>query len=141
MSALPDPPETEIRDIGELPPPPRRPAAVAASTALSGYELGEEIGRGGMGVVYRARDRQLDRAVAVKFILAGAFADRDERERFLTEARVTARLHHVAAVLQEERGPFVEAALVERSRVSGVEAIDFQLQQQFFPHTPITLRQ
>src|SRR5262245_54734800 len=71
-----------------------------------------------MGVVYRARDRRLDRPVAVKFVLAGAFADRDERERFLTEARVTARLQHPNIVQVFEVGdaggvPYMVLELVE----------------------------
>lgn len=67
------------------------------------YELLEEIGRGGMGVVYRARQRSLDRDVAIKFIAAG-FADSVSVARFLGEARSAARLLHPNIVPVHEVG-------------------------------------
>jgi eukaryotic-like serine/threonine-protein kinase len=47
-----------------------------------------------MGVVFRARDEQLDREVAVKVLPAGTFPDEDARKRFLREARIVAKLNH-----------------------------------------------
>jgi eukaryotic-like serine/threonine-protein kinase len=65
------------------------------SNALAGqYEIDREIGRGGMGVVYLARDLRLDRVVAIKTLPAAMAGDSAYRERFLREARTAARLSH-----------------------------------------------
>src|SRR5262245_42525931 len=62
------------------------PAAAPAWPAVPGYEVLGLLGRGGMGVVYRARHRGLNRVVALKMILAGSHADPEEVRRFLAEA-------------------------------------------------------
>src|SRR4051812_3764600 len=72
---------------------PRSPSPAARPT-IPGYEVLGELGRGGMGVVYRARQLRLNRVVALKMILAGEHAAPEASIRFLGEAESVARLQH-----------------------------------------------
>jgi serine/threonine-protein kinase len=65
-----------------------------ALPSIPGYEVEDVLGRGGMGVVFRARHVRLDRPVAIKMMLAGPYAEPREKERFQREAQAIAGLHH-----------------------------------------------
>ncbi|MDE2511318.1 MAG: protein kinase, partial [Elusimicrobia bacterium] len=71
------------------------PVAPSMPALLAGkYELGRELGSGGMGVVYKGRDLSLDRAVAIKRMREEVRWDPRERSRFVTEAQLVAKLKH-----------------------------------------------
>ncbi len=72
--------------------------------SLPGYEILGELGRGGMGIVYKARHLKLNRLVAVKKILAGEQADQDLFKRFCREAEVVAQMQHPHIVQIHEVG-------------------------------------
>lgn len=85
---------------------------------VSHYRLDEEIGRGGMGVVYRAVDTRLGRTVAIKMLPAESTADADRHRRFVQEARSASALNHPAIVtiheIDEHEGTtFIAMELVE----------------------------
>ena len=73
-----------------------------SGTRISHYDIEAELGRGGMGIVYRAHDTKLDRTVAIKVLPSGALASQGDRDRFYREAKSAAQLHHpnIASVFE-----------------------------------------
>jgi pimeloyl-ACP methyl ester carboxylesterase len=142
----------EVRGFLGVPPEPGRPLAafpgaalppVSPGTVVSNYEVVAPVGRGGMGVVYKALDLRLQRFVALKF-LAGDLDDQpDLRQRFLHEARAIASLDHpnLCAILevQESAGgqvfiamPFYQGETLKQKLARGAldpsEALDYGIQ-------------
>jgi hypothetical protein len=119
MSSTPPAPHDEptvgmqppvVPESGDLPPVP-------------GFEVLRELGRGGMGVVYLAREVALNRVVALKMILAGQHASTEERQRFRREAEAIARVHHphivaVHAIGEQEGRPFFSLEYCEGGSLS-----------------------
>ena len=108
---------------------PGRDGAFETNTPLvnpPGYELNTEIGRGGMGVVYRARDTALDRDVAVKLLAERYPADSPVAQRFLSEARITGQLQHpgIPAIHQvgtlADGRPFLAMKLIKGSTLETI---------------------
>ena len=123
-----------------LPPPVR---AFALEGAFAGrYEIIEELGRGGMGIVYKAKDTKLERTVALKFLPSGWTLESQAKERFIREARAAAALDHphICAVheIDEAEGrmfismAFIEGetlqSKIEQDRLKLEEAVDVGIQ-------------
>ena len=100
------------------------PECAAGAAAVPGYEIEGVLGRGGMGVVYKARHLALKRSVALKMILAGGHAGPQELARFRIEAEAVARLQHPNIVQVFEVGeagghPFCALEFVEGGSLAG----------------------
>jgi hypothetical protein len=100
------------------------PVCAEKPPAIPGYEITGVLGRGGMGVVYQARDLSLQRTVALKLILAGGHTGEADRRRFKAEAEAVAQLQHpniiqIHAVGEHEGRPFCALEYVEGGSLAG----------------------
>ena len=86
---------------------------------IGAYEILEQVGKGGMGVVYRAKDRSLDRDVALKVLLPSLATDPEFEKRFVREARAAAKLDHVNIVQTYTAGRFENTLFIAMQFVNG----------------------
>jgi eukaryotic-like serine/threonine-protein kinase len=101
-------------------------------TKIGGYEILSELGRGGMGVVYKAYQRGLDRTVALKMVLSGAHASEEQLRRFILEAKAVGHLQHPNIVQVFDIGdsnglPFFSLEFVDGSTLTKLLAAQPQL--------------
>lgn len=116
--------------LADSPPTPLREGVTTSGlpvSRLGDYELMNELGSGGMGVVFRARQSSLDRIVALKLMHRPLSEDREHAARFLREARVAASLRHPGIVAIYDLGrldgvPFFTMEFVEGSSLEGLLA-------------------
>jgi eukaryotic-like serine/threonine-protein kinase len=109
---------------------------------ISHYQIGEKLGEGGMGVVYKARDTSLDRYVALKLLPADKLASPERKQRFIQEAKAASALNHphivtIYEISQEDGNDFISMeyvagktldALIPRNGMRLGEALKYAVQ-------------
>ena len=101
------------------------------------YHIEEEIGAGGMGVVYRAYDEKLERDIAIKVLIAGALNDEATRKRLRNEARILSRLNHPSIQTIHDFETFEGHDLLISELVPGV-SLDTRLRSGALPENEVT---
>ena len=126
--------------LHSAPPPSADPLRESLAIALgTQYEVLVPLGRGAMGAVYLARERFLDRLVAVKVLLGDGAALPDARERFLREARTAARLTHPNIVPLLSFGEAGDTLFYVMGYVDG-ESLEMRLSSPCFSSCPMKSR-
>jgi serine/threonine protein kinase len=105
--------------LATLEPPRETSQVLTAGDRIAHFKIADQIGRGGMGIVYRARDEKLGRDVALKVLPGDVVARPERRERFLREARAAAAVVHPAIAAVYEVGTDGETPYIAMEYVSG----------------------
>ena len=116
------------------------PADPRLGSEIAGYRIEERIGRGGMGVVYRAQHMNLQRRAAIK-IIAPEFADtKGFRSRFIREARIAAALQHPNIVTVYDAGQSGETLYIGKPVYRPYTSAPIKLQAHGDPSPPLSFR-
>ncbi|MEM7475872.1 MAG: serine/threonine-protein kinase [Planctomycetota bacterium] len=97
---------------------------------VDGFDIHHEIGRGGMGVVFEATEKELGRRVAIKILLTGALAGPERIHRFLGEAQAVAKLKHPCIVAVHRVGEFEGLPFLSLELIDGPNLAEFMRGQQ-----------
>ncbi|MFT5514820.1 MAG: serine/threonine protein kinase/Tol biopolymer transport system component [Rhodothermales bacterium] len=120
------------------------PFGILIGQSLSHYKILSELGRGGMGIVYKAEDTKLDRTVAIKVLPSSALASEDDRTRFYREAKAAAQLQHphIASVFEiDEAAPSDAPHGTQASPFIAMEFIDGETLQERIKAGPLKLEE
>jgi eukaryotic-like serine/threonine-protein kinase len=115
------------------------PMVIPTPRQIGDYDILAEVGRGGMGVVYKARHRSLNRLAAVKMVLAGRFASHTQELRFRLEAELGARVQHPNFVQVHEIGSYEGRPFLALEWVEGGSLADWLNGQPWPPAAAATL--
>jgi serine/threonine protein kinase/tetratricopeptide (TPR) repeat protein len=127
--------DTENVEAKEAPNSKKTPCVAKMLGELGDYELLEEIGRGGQGVVFRARQRSLNRIVALKVIGLGQWATKAHLKRFRLEAEAAASLDHPCIV------PIYEVGERDGQCYFSMKFVEGGQLDEVVKHTPLSIRQ
>src|SRR5688572_15106975 len=119
---------------GPTPPKPHMASSATGARRIIGeYELLEELGRGGMGVVWKAKQRRLNRIVALKLVRGGCLPGEAAAKRFRREAEAAAQLKHPNIVVIHEVGEYDDQLFLSMDLIEGGSLADWVKRVAFSP--------